>query len=195
MAFCVRENHQWQTCSFQNVSVVNNAVDRSVEQTVFLQPVTTVTSHERNDASNHQQLDCLFNAVLTTKKAQISTLLVPCEGWPVDSPHKGPESVKSISMSWRHHGPVRYREHDVQLTRYFLVVHICVENWAVFGLDNGVVPIPRKDMSMTKGSVPSTTLHDNISISIQNTQVFLFNNCLWRHRLLGLRHFKSEKDE
>ena len=147
VTFFVREIYQWQICSFQNVCVVNIAVHRSVEQTVFLQPVTTVIPHERNDASNHQQLDCLFNGLLTTKKAQLSTLLVPCEGWPEDSPHKGPVTHKKryqvMMSSWT--GEISWERCIVNPLR-----HIGVENSGVFALDNGVVLNPRKYVSMAK---------------------------------------------
>ena len=58
--------------------------------------IITLTSHEHNDVSNHQLLECWFNSLyrLTCKKiSKPSVNLSLMEGyhrWSVDSPHKGP---------------------------------------------------------------------------------------------------------
>ena len=63
----------------------------------------TVTSHERHDVSNHQQLDCLFNRSfkLTTIDPSKSYILGPLRGdhrCPVGSPHRG--SVMREAFLW-----------------------------------------------------------------------------------------------
>ena len=63
----------------------------------------TVTSHERHDVSDHQQLDCLFNRSfkLITIDPSKSYILGPLRGdhrWPVGSPHRG--SVMREAFLW-----------------------------------------------------------------------------------------------
>ena len=60
--------------------------------------------------SNHQQLECFFNSLLTTqRKYQSPTLLVLCEGNPPGTGRFSSQrasNVKSVFMSWCHQSQV-----------------------------------------------------------------------------------------
>ena len=79
--------------------------------------VTSTRSHEahalqwrhdvRHGVSNHQPHDCLLNRLFRRGSKKTSKLRVTglCEGWPVNSPHKGPVTWKmfpfdDVIMFW-----------------------------------------------------------------------------------------------
>ena len=66
-------------------------------------PFITITSHERHLVPNHPSFDCLFNSLCgPTKKKHQSPRYWPfvsrIHRWPVNSPHKGPVTRKSIHL-------------------------------------------------------------------------------------------------
>ena len=52
--------------------------------------------NERDGVSNHRRFHCLLNRLFRRRSNKTSKLRVTglCEGWPVDSPHKGPVTSK-----------------------------------------------------------------------------------------------------
>ena len=72
--------------------------------------------NESDGVSNQQPHDCLLNRSFRRRslKQQSSASLAfvrGIHGWPVNSPHKGPEHV---SIWWRHHVMIKYK-HDFML--------------------------------------------------------------------------------
>ena len=69
---------------------------------------STVTSHERNAVSNHRQLDCLYDQLMTK---EASKLRYTGSLWrkPTETPPYKAGSVESVSKSWLHEKHI----HDV----------------------------------------------------------------------------------
>ena len=83
-------------------------------QSLWIHPssIITVASHEHNDVSNHQRLNCLLNfdkqivADCHWGQYESSVLLAHCEGNPHVTggfPAQRASNVESISLSQRHH--------------------------------------------------------------------------------------------
>ena len=110
MNYCckLKQTNKCKRCSSSGSLVVDGTTCLKCRDLIYLPFILQWHHNESDGISNQQCLDCLLNPLSRCRSKKTSKLGVTglCEGWPVNSPHKGPVTRKMfpfdniIMMLW-----------------------------------------------------------------------------------------------